>query len=100
MELSKEEIADYKEEIQELTELLNTEWCDLKDTLSEELNLDHALLCSYFEDEDEGEHGMVLTKDKQFFQFSIQEGELEVTKVENIQDVEEEYPQVIVALQL
>ena len=100
MKLSKEEIADYKEEIQELTELLNTEWTDLKEMLSNELNLDNALLCSYFEDDDEGEYGVILTKDKQIYQFSIQEEVLEVIKVEHVQNIEEEYPQVIVALKL
>lgn len=100
MKLSKEEIEDYKGEIQELTELLNTEWSDLKDTLSEELNLDNALLCSYFEDEDEGGFGVIMTKDKQIYQFFIQEGALEIVKIDNLQDIEEDYPQVIVALEL
>ena len=98
MKLSKEEIADYKEEIQELTELLNTEWEDLKEMLSEEINLEGALLCGYMEDEDEGEYGVVLTKDKQIYNFSIQDGELQVTKIDDVRDIEEDYPQILVAL--
>ena len=98
MKLSKEEIANYKEEIQELTELLNTELTDLKEMLSEEINLEGSLLCGYMEDEEGGEYGAILTKDKQIYDFSIQDEELQVTKINNVQDIEEHYPQVLVAL--
>jgi len=98
MNLSKEEIEEYKEEIQELTNLLHTEWTDLKDVLSKEINMENALLCSYFEDEDEDEYGIVLTKNKQIYEFSIQEGDLEIIEMESNDGIEEEYPQIVVAL--
>ena len=100
MKLTKEEVTLYKEEIFELTELLNTEWEDLKEILSEKIDLENAFLCSYFEDEEGGEYGIVLTKEKQIYQFSIQEDELAVEQINNIKDIEEEYPQVLVALEM
>ena len=98
MKLSKEEIANFVEEIQELTELLNTEWADLREMLSEEINLESSLLCGYMEDEEGGEYGAILTKDKQIYDFSIQDGDLRVTKINDVKDIEEHYPQVFVAL--
>lgn len=100
IKFSKDEIEDYKEEIQEFTELLNTEWSDLRDMLSEEIDLEDALLCSYFEDEEEGKYGAILTKDKQIYQFTVRGEDLEIVKVDNVRDIEEDYPQVVVALQL
>jgi len=100
MKLSKEEIAEYKEEIQELTDLMNGEWIELKEILATKLDLENAYLCGYYEDEDESEYGIVMTKDKLFYAFHLDGDKLELAEVKNIKDVEDTYPQVHVAVTL
>lgn len=98
--LRNDEIANYKEEILELTELLNTEWSDLRDILSKEIDLEGANLCGYFEDEEDGEYGVILTRTKEIYQFSIQDGALNINRIDKVEDIEDEFPQVLVAIKM
>ena len=98
--LTKEEISDYKEEIRELTELLHTEWSDLKEILSQEIDLEGAYLCGYYEDEDEGEYGAILTGTKEIYQFSVQDGVLQLNRIAKAEDIEDDFPQVLVAVKM
>ena len=101
LNLSEKEIELYKLEVCELTELLYTEWLDLKETLSDKINLDNAYLCSYYEGEEGEEYGAVLTKEKEIYEFELFNGEIvHVTQIEDIAYLEKEYPQVIVALNM
>lgn len=100
MELSKEEISDFKEEIIELTELLNSEWEDLKEILSKNLDITGAYLCSYGEYETSGEYGIILTQQKEIYEFSITERYTSVTRVENVKEIEQDYPQILVAMNM
>ena len=63
--MNKEEYQDYKLEIEELTELLNTEWLDLKNLiLSKNINLSNTLLVGYYEDEEGVEYGLLYNKNE------------------------------------
>lgn len=55
-----------------MTELLNTEWLNLKEILSQNINLDNTRLCSYIEGEDDEEYGIRLTARKEVYEFTIQ----------------------------
>jgi hypothetical protein len=92
----------YREEVLELTDLLNTEWVDLRDLLIENnVNLKGAYMAGYFENEDDGaEHGIILTADKKLIKFVALDGELTLEPVQDQAAIEEEFPSVTVALEL
>ncbi|OQP58086.1 hypothetical protein A3860_07090 [Niastella vici] len=92
----------YREEVLELTELLNSEWEDLRELLVESnVNLKGAYLAGYFEDEDEGaEHGVILTADKKLIRFVALDGEITLEPVQDQAALEDEFPSVTVALEL
>ena len=85
----------YKQEIFELTELLNEEWNDLKSILIQAgIDLKRTALASFMEDEDENEYGVLINKDLKILQYErkTQEGKnnIENFKMFDITENEEE----------
>lgn len=92
------DIELYKEEILELTELLRTEWLDLRDLLETAgLDTKNLFLISYYEDEEENEFGLLFTKEKKVIKFSIYKEKLNLEDITNIENTENEFPQIKVA---
>ncbi|MCY4764382.1 hypothetical protein [Klebsiella aerogenes] len=87
----------YKQEIHELTELLNTEWLDLNDLLTKEgFETKGGYLVCYYEDESGGQYGVFVTSVGEVFEFAILDGELKGFSTEEVEL--ECYPQIEVAL--
>ncbi len=100
--MNKEEYQDYKLEIEELTELLNTEWLDLKNLiLSKNINLSNTLLVGYYEDEEGVEYGLLYNKNENFIiKFEILDNIITLFKINSINDISNEFPQILVAIEL
>ncbi|MBR4083990.1 MAG: hypothetical protein IKK33_06865 [Lachnospiraceae bacterium] len=98
----------YKQEIFELTELLNEEWDDLKSILIQAgIDLRRTALASFMEDEDENEYGVLVNKDLKILQYERKTQEaknnIENFKMFDITENEEElikYPQIAVAIDM
>ena len=91
----------YKEEILELTDLLNNEWVDLKQMIIDKgINLKNALLVGYYEDQKGKEHGLILTDEKKMFLFEANENQIKVQQIENIEKAAVKFPQILVAIDL
>ena len=100
--MNKEEYQDYKLEIEELTELLNTEWLDLKNLiLSKNINLSNTLLVGYYEDEEGVEYGLLYNKNENFIiKFEVLDNIITLFKINSINDISNEFPQILVAIEL
>lgn len=98
----------YKQEIFELTELLNEEWDDLKSIIIQAgIDLRRTALASFMEDEDENEYGVLVNKDLKILQYERKTQEaknnIENFKMFDITENEEElikYPQITVAIDM
>jgi hypothetical protein len=87
----------YLEEVYELTELLRTEWLDIKNKLLENnINADFAYMLGYIEDENDGPRiGLIYTKENGFQKFILQNDKMEIVHVK-MREIEKEFPQVMV----
>ncbi|MCD7973766.1 MAG: hypothetical protein LUG18_14100 [Candidatus Azobacteroides sp.] len=84
----------YKEEIKELTNLLNEERTDLKEQLEKTgISTDNALLAGYQENEDGEETGILYTDDM-LIRFTATMERICVQRV-STEEVKEEFPQVM-----
>jgi hypothetical protein len=87
----------YLEEVNELTNLLKTEWLEIKNKLlGNNVNINSAYLFGYYEDEKEGsEVGLIYTKENEFQRFMIKDNRIEIKNVDK-NKIKKEFPQVIV----
>ncbi|PWV51917.1 hypothetical protein [Chitinophaga sp. S165] len=92
----------YLQEVLELTELLNTEWVDLKKLLVENnINLEGAYMVVYLEGKSDGaEYGIILTADKKLIRFIAKDGGITLQELEDRATAEVEFPTIIVAMEL
>lgn len=102
MKMTTEEYQDYKLEIEELTELLNVEWLDLKNLIiSNNINLERTLLVGYYEDDEGKEHGLLYNKKDDFIlKFEVLNNTISLTSIDQIDEVSDEFPQLQVAISL
>jgi hypothetical protein len=87
----------YLKEVYELTDLLRTEWLDIKNKLLENnINADFAYMFGYIEDENDGLRiGLIYTKENGFQKFILQKDKMEIVHVKT-EEIKKEFPQVIV----
>ena len=86
----------YKQEVKELTNLLLTEWEDIRNiALDEELNLDTTFLLGFVETEEDEEFGLFYNKQKGLLKFEKTINSVKVT-LTTIKEIENDFPQVIV----
>lgn len=100
----------YKQEIIELTELLNEDeqWEDLKNILVEaKIDLSMTVLASFMEDDEENEYGVIVRKDLKIFKYErkTQEGKNNIENFEMVDITENEeelnkYPQIAIAIDM
>ena len=100
----------YKQEILELTELLNEDenWEDLKNILLQsKVDLNKTILVSFMEDDEGNEYGILVNNDLKIFRYvrKTQEGENnpEHFEMADITEDEEElskYPQIAIAINM
>lgn len=95
----------YRQEIIELTELLNTDenWADLKSILiSAGIDLSKTVLASFMEDDEENEYGVIVSKHLTIHSYSrnINIGNLELTDITQNKDELSKYPQVAIAVKM
>lgn len=101
MNQKSQEYKLFKEEIEELTFLLNNEWLDLKKMIQEKgVNLTGLYLVGYYEDDIGNEYGLLLTKEKKIKRFTAKGKKIKIEEIEKEKDIQEEFPQIIVALDL
>lgn len=100
--MNEEEFEDYKLEIEELTELLNSDWLDLKKAIKKQgLLSEKTLLVGYVEDEDGNEIGLLFNQEnKKMIKFSFNNNKLDTQTIDNIDEIKDEFPQILVAMQL
>ncbi|MBW3518049.1 hypothetical protein [Flavobacterium sp. NKUCC04_CG] len=100
--MTTEEFQDYKLEIEELTELLNVEWLDLKKLIiSNNINLEKTLLVGYYEDDEGIEHGLLYNKKDNFIlKFEVLNNRISLTSIDHVNEVSDEFPQLLVAISL
>lgn len=100
--MTTEEFQDYKLEIEELTELLNVEWLDLKNLIiSNNINLERTLLVGYYEDTEGKEHGLLYNKKDDFIlKFEVLNNTISLTSIDQVDEVSDEFPQLLVAISL
>jgi hypothetical protein len=100
--MNKEDFQNYKLEIEELTELLNNEWLDLKNLIiSNNINLERTLLVGYYEDEEGIEYGLLYNKKENFIiKFEVLDNNISLTKIDNVNEISDEFPQLLVAIEL
>lgn len=97
--MTDKEIELYKLEIEELTELLKTEWLDLRETLKNaEFEVENILLIAYCEDDNNGEHGILFTKEKRVIEFEIHDTKLSLKDISDNENLKSEIPQVAVVM--
>jgi hypothetical protein len=99
--MTDEDMQLYEQEVAELTELLRTEWEDLRGALAAGgVELDGYLLAGYVEDEEDGsEHGVLVKSSDDILRFTVDGGEVTVERVA-LTDIREEFPPVDAALRL
>ena len=100
----------YKQEIIELTELLNEDeqWEDLKNILIEsKMDISKIALVSFMEDDDENEYGVIVSNDLIVYKYErkTQEGKNNIdnfTMVDITENEDElkEYPQIAIAIEM
>ncbi|MGB7210434.1 MAG: hypothetical protein WBD27_17405 [Pyrinomonadaceae bacterium] len=91
----------YKEEILELTELLNQEWIDLRNLIvSKGIVIDKTLLVNYYEDEEGGEYGVLVVDKKDAYKFEAADKKISLIKFDDLEIAKKECPQVEVAVAL
>lgn len=95
----------YKQEIIELTELLNTDedWSDLKNILIKAgIDLSKTVLASFMEDDEENEYGVIVSKDLTIRRFSrkIDIGNLELTNITKDENELSKYPQIAISIKM
>lgn len=97
--MNQKEIDVYKQEIEELTEMLNTEWTDVKEILdSAGISTGGGKLISFYEDEEGSHHGVLFTSEKEIIKFEIKDEEISTQEVKDVTSIQREYPQIVVAL--
>lgn len=100
----------YKQEITELTELLNVdeEWDDLRSILIQAgIDLSTIILVSFMEDDEENEYGVIVSKDLKVSKY-IRKTQIEKNNIDNFEIVDitnekdeiDKYPQVSVAIDM
>ncbi len=96
-----EDMALYEEEVSELTELLATEWVDLREALIDSgLVLDGYLLAAHVEDENDGsEHGVLVRAADDVIRFTVDGADVTAEQV-TVERIREEFPSVDAALRL
>ncbi len=100
----------YRQEIIELTDLVRNDdsWSDLRGILIEKgFVLSNTFLVSFFEDEEEMEYGVVVTRNKKIYEYSRStatgENNIEHFKINEISSDKNkirEYPQILVAFKM
>lgn len=100
MNLSEKEIKLYKQEVCELTQLLHSEWTEMKEILTQKIDIEDSYLCFYLEGEEDDEYGVILTKDAEVYEFEIIDGKLDSINKQNKDDIREDVPQVNIALEI
>ena len=100
----------YRQEVVELTDFVRNDdsWSDLRGILDKKgFNLSNTLLISFFEDDEEMEYGVVVTRNKKVFEYSRStatgENNLEHFKINEItfdKNKINEYPQIHVAFKM
>jgi hypothetical protein len=95
------DVALDEREVLELTDLLRTEWDDLREALTDGgVVLDGCLLAGYLEDEDDGsEHGVLVRDADDVLQFAVDGTVVTVERV-TVAEVRVEFPAVDAALRL
>jgi hypothetical protein len=98
--MTKKEIELLKLEIVELTELFYNEWDDLRDALSNAgVKINNGRLVAMYEDENDNMDGIFITENNQIVKYEILNNIAYVKIISNVDEVSEDYPQVIVAIQ-
>jgi hypothetical protein len=92
----------YLQEVLELTQLLNTEWVDLRKLLIENnVDLNGAHMAVHLEDKTKGaEYGIIITADKKLIRFIANEGSITLQPLEDIAAAAAEFPTVTIAMEL
>ena len=100
----------YKQEIMELTDLLNNdeEWEDTKNILLQSgIHLKETILVSFMEDDEENEYGVIVSKNLKISKYSRNTREskknVENFEIVDITDNEEEinkHPQITIAIDM
>ncbi len=100
--MTQEEFKDFKLEIEELTELLNKEWFDLKNAILEKnITLTNTLLVGYYESEEGLEIGLLYNKSENLLiRFEMKDDTMSFFNIKHINDVSNEFPQISVAIAL
>ncbi|MCL1917967.1 MAG: hypothetical protein FWG14_06585 [Peptococcaceae bacterium] len=98
--MNENEILQYKDEIVELTTLLNTKWAASKKVLLEKygINTKESLLVGYYETEEGAEYGILMTKEREIIQFVIRRGKVYKRITKDVNKLEKAHPPVTVAL--
>ncbi len=98
--MDKQDFQDYKLEIEELTNLLHNEWLDLKNLIiAHNIHLAGTLLVNYYEDEEGVEYGLLYNKKENFIiQFNVINNKILLTPIKHIDEIKDEYPQLLVAM--
>lgn len=100
----------YKQEIMELTELLNEDeqWEDLKSILIEaKFDISTIALVSFMEDDDENEYGVIVSKELKIHKYErkTQEGKnnidnFNMVNITECKDELDKYPQIAIAIDM
>lgn len=98
-DMNQRDIELYRQEIDELTTLLNTEWLDLRGLLEQSgVKTKGGRLVSYFEDEEGSQCGIIITSENDIVKFEVTGSAFKKEIIKDINISEDEYPQVIAAL--
>lgn len=91
----------YNKEIVELTELLQSEFHELRQLLLDNnFDLNGTLLVAYVEDKQANETGIFMTKEKDLYFFKKQLKNIFIKHVQNIKEINREFPQVDAAVNM
>lgn len=100
----------YRQEIEELTDFVRNDnsWSYLRSILIEkDFNLSDTFLVSFYEDEEEMEYGVIVTRDKKVFKYSrsTAEGEnnienFSIDEITNNVEKINEYPQIYISFMM
>lgn len=99
--MTDDDMALHEEEVEELTELLRTEWTDLRAALVDSgVAPDEYLLAAHVEEESDGsEHGVLVKAADDVLRFTVDGPVVTIERV-TVSAVREEFPSVDAALRL
>ena len=91
----------YNKEIIELTELLQSEFHELRQLLQDNnFDISGLLLAAYAEDDLKNETGVFLTKEKDIYLFEKQFSDIFIKHVQNVNEINRDFPQVETAVNM